>query len=77
MNAKAFTVSRFPPAPAPDPDVVRAMRLELGLDRQQAAAIIYKSPRSWEKWETGERPFDRALWELWCIKTGMLRGASL
>lgn len=53
---------------APTAQEVRAAREAAGLDRTQAAALIYKSVRSFEKWEIGERPMDPAWWELLLLK---------
>lgn len=53
---------------SPRPREIRAAREAAGLSRQDAAALIYKSVRAWEKWEQGERAMDPALWELWQIK---------
>ena len=52
----------------PSPDEISKARLAAGLSRAEAAALIYKSVRSWEKWEIGERPMDPAFWELWNLK---------
>jgi len=52
----------------PNPKQMRAARERAKLSRKEAAALIYKSVRTWEKWENGERRMDAALWELWTIK---------
>ena len=52
----------------PTAEQIRAAREQSGLSRIDAAKLIYKSVRSWEKWERGERPMDPAFWELWLIK---------
>jgi len=53
---------------APTPAQIRKARKQAGLSRHEAARLIYKSGRSWDKWESGERPMDPAYWELWQIK---------
>ena len=55
-------------AKAPKPDEIRKAREHANLSRTAAAALIYKSVRTWEKWENGERAMDPAFWELWRIK---------
>lgn len=52
----------------PSPIEIRRLRNQYGLSRAEAAALIYKSVRSWEKWETGERVMDAAFFELFKIK---------
>lgn len=54
---------------APTPDQITAARHKAGLTQSQAAALLYKNLRSWQKWEGGERKMDAALWELFNIKT--------
>ena len=46
---------------------IRAARERLGLSRAEAAALVHRSARAWEKFEQG-RPIDQALWELWLLK---------
>jgi DNA-binding transcriptional regulator YiaG len=53
---------------SPTKETIRAAREAAGLTRVEAAALIYKSVRTWEKWETGERPMDPAYFELFQIK---------
>lgn len=52
---------------SPTPNQVRKAREKAGLSRA-AAALVYRSVRVWEKYETGERNMDPAVWELWQIK---------
>lgn len=40
------------------------------LTQAQCAALVYVEPRTWRKWELGERAMPEGLWELFCIKTG-------
>ena len=53
---------------APSARQVRAAREAAGLSRTSAAALVYRSVRVWEKYETGERNMDPAIWELWQLK---------
>lgn len=52
----------------PTPDEIRAAREAANLSRPDAAALIYRSGRGWEKFENGQRTMDPALWELWTLK---------
>lgn len=56
--------------------IIRKTRLDVGLSRAQAAALIGKSVRSWEKWEEGSRPMDAAYWELFLFKLKEVAGAK-
>ena len=49
---------------SPTPDEIRALRQRAGLSRVEFAALVHASPRSLEKWETGERKMHPGLWEL-------------
>lgn len=56
----------------PSPDEIRAARLKAGHSRAQAAAILGKTARGWEKWEKDpespdHRAIDFANWALYCI----------
>lgn len=56
----------------PTPAQLRATRLKAGHSRVQAAAILGKTRRGWEKWETesgnpDHRDIDFANWALYCI----------
>jgi DNA (cytosine-5)-methyltransferase 1 len=50
---------------SPTSQQIRKARERAGLSRKDAADLIYKSVRTWEKWENGERTMDPAFWELW------------
>lgn len=58
----------FVHAVAPPPGQIRRFREERNLSRAAAAALIYKSERTWEKWEQGLSPMDPAYWELFVTK---------
>ena len=47
-------------------------RKNANLTQSQAAGLIYKTLRNWQKYESGEIHMDRALWELFKIKTSTL-----
>jgi DNA-binding XRE family transcriptional regulator len=60
--------------PGPDPEQVMRARQRAGLNRADAAALVYVSEHTFRSWEsdTGSargRRMPRGLWELFCIKT--------
>lgn len=55
---------------SPTPDQIKAARANAGLTQSQAAALIYKTLNAWQKWESGDRAMDAALWELFLLKLG-------
>jgi DNA-binding transcriptional regulator YiaG len=62
----------------PKPDDIRKVRKEAGLTQKEAGALIGKTLRTWQNWETKEgnknnRKMDGALWELFLIKLSQLR----
>lgn len=57
-----------PPADPPPKEIVRAARRAAGLTQTEAAAMIYRTRRNWQQWESGERRMDAALFELFLIK---------
>lgn len=59
---------------SPTPKQVRKAREKAGLSRADAAALVYRSVRVWEKYETGERNMDPAVWELWQMKVNTSSG---
>lgn len=52
----------------PSPKTIRTLRKRAKLSRTDAAAIIYKSEKTWTNWEQGEREMDPAFWELFNLK---------
>lgn len=52
------------PGRAPTPDEIRAAREAAGLSRADAAALVYSSVRTIEKWELGAQRMHPAIWEL-------------
>lgn len=61
---------RAPSAPTITPATVSAARGKAGHTQAQAATIVYRTLRSWQQWEGGERRVDPAAFELYLIKTG-------
>ena len=59
----------------PSPEQVRAARLAAGQTQLAAAATVHKvDPSQWRAWERSGpsgRVIDRAIWELYLIKTGL------
>jgi DNA (cytosine-5)-methyltransferase 1 len=56
------------PGRNPAPDEIRQAREAAGLSQKDAAWLVHSSPRSWEKWEQGERRMHAAFWELFTRK---------
>lgn len=52
------------------PAQVRAAREEIGHTQTEAAALVYRTMRAWQDWESGARNIDPAAFELYLIKTG-------
>lgn len=57
------------PAANPQPTSVRAARVAAGLTQSEAGALVYRTARNWQQWESGERPMDPGLWLLFQIRT--------
>lgn len=53
----------------PTKEQVKQARLAAGLTQSQAANAVHVNLRSWQKWESGERPINLAAWELFLIKS--------
>lgn len=60
------------PARNPTPAEIRAARIDAGLTQAAAAVLIHCSPKSWEKWESGERRMHPAFWDLFGYKLAEL-----
>ena len=56
----------------PTPADVKSARAAAGLTQTQAAALIYKKLLAWQRYESGNRSMDVALYELFLIKTGQI-----
>lgn len=50
------------------PEKIKQARKDAGLTQTQAAALLYKTCRAWQKWESGEAKMDKAFFELFKIK---------
>jgi len=53
----------------PAPAEIRASRRAAGLTQAEAAALVMVSPRTWPKWEQGERQMPASTWLLWQLRT--------
>ena len=51
--------------PLADPERIKYYRVCAELTREEAAAIIGVTPRSWQSWETGARPMYQARLDQW------------
>lgn len=56
------------PGETPTPEQVAKARERMKLTQQEAAALIFKKWRAWDRYEKGLRKMDPAYWELWLIK---------
>ena len=54
----------------PTPEQVKQARTTAGLTQKQAAEVIYKKILAWQRYESGDREMDVALYELFMLKTG-------
>ena len=57
----------------PTPADVKSARAAAGLTQTQAAALIYKKLLAWQRYESGDRAMDYALYELFMLKTGQMK----
>lgn len=56
------------PGELPTPEQIAKARERMKMTQQEAAALIYKKWRAWDRYEKGLRKMDPAYWELWQIK---------
>ena len=56
----------------PTPEQIKQSRLNAGLTQAQAAAVIYKKLLAWQRYESGDRAMDAALYELFLLKTSQI-----
>ena len=54
----------------PTPADVKSARIAAGLTQTRAAAVIHKKLLAWQRYESGDRSMDCALYELFMLKTG-------
>lgn len=67
--------SKALPGREPRPEELLKYRQAVGLTREQAAELVYTSPRNWEAWEQvkNERRMPASAFELFMLKTGQYR----
>ena len=56
------------PGEQPSPEQIIKARERAKMTQEEAAALIYKKWRAWDRYEKGQRQMDPAYWELWQIK---------
>ena len=56
----------------PTPADVKSARIAAGLTQTRAAAVIHKKLLAWQRYESGNRSMDVALYELFMLKTGQM-----
>ena len=57
----------------PTPEQVKAARLGAGHTQQTAAETVHRaSSARWREWESGRVRMDKAVWELYLIKTNQV-----
>lgn len=63
------------PGREPRPEELLKYRQAAGLTREQAADLVYTSPRNWEAWEQEKdgRRMPASAFELFMLKTGQYR----
>ena len=54
----------------PTPEAIKTARDQL--TQTQAAALVYTSLRTWQRWEWGQVPMPLGTWELFRLKTGTM-----
>ncbi len=52
----------------PTPEEIRQARELAGLSTADASALVHRTQRNWQQWESGARAMDAALWELFTLK---------
>lgn len=57
----------------PVADEIKRIRVELGLTQKVASQLIYVSLNCWQKYEKGTRKISPAAWELFRLKTGLIK----
>lgn len=58
-----------PSIATPSPREIFDARTEVGLSQEQAAALLYQTAATWERWERGALLMRPALWELFVSKS--------
>ena len=49
-------------------DNLKALRKEIGLSLAEAALQVHVTPRTWARYEAGDRKIPKGVVELFCIK---------
>ncbi len=52
---------------------IREARIKSGLTQKAAAELVHATLRTWQDWEYGKNPINKAAWELFNIKTGEIK----
>ena len=52
------------------PQQIKAARLNAGLTQTEAASLVSKNWRTWQRYESGDVGIPAGVWELFLIKTG-------
>lgn len=51
------------------PEKIKLARIQAGLTQTQAAAVLGRDLRTWQRWEAGDFAMDTNLLELFLLKT--------
>ena len=65
----APTITREVTMP-PEPSEIVSKRKSCGLSASKAARLVHVDPRTWRRWEAGDREMPEAAWELFLLKAG-------
>jgi len=58
----------------PTPEQIKQARLDAGHTQKQAAETVHRADSArWREWESGRFRMDKAVWELYLIKTGQTK----
>ena len=50
---------------------LKSLRKELGLSQVESAIQVHVAPRTWYRWEAGERRIPESVVELYCTKNSV------
>jgi transcriptional regulator with XRE-family HTH domain len=53
------------------PEQLKQARADLGLSLSQAANQVHITPRSWARYESGDRPIPEGVIHLFCLVNGL------
>lgn len=51
------------------PEKLKALRISLGLSREEAGELVSSTERAWKSWELGDRNMPAAKWRLFLLLT--------